>query len=127
MAGGAQADANQGLQGAGSLNKAATFQERAVPAPSLGFQGQDSANEETKRPTAAQRRGGQTHGQENSDPKSILKGSLPYHEQIEQLRDSYIVYKEQCSRCKIQLRPKSKSIIISYKKFLVSFYLNLLV
>ena len=29
---------------------------------------------------------------------------------LEQLRDSYIVYKERCSRCRVQLREKCKHL-----------------
>ena len=57
---------------------------------------------------------------------------------LEQLRDSFIVYKESCSRCKIKLRKKRKCLSLSlnliyhltisqtnkYANFWAHFYLN---
>ena len=85
-------------------NRSSQYQDRGVPEPKLGPQGKDMNKEESKRPG----RRGAVHTSQD-DPFSILDNNQPYHEMLEQLRDSFIVYKENCSRCKIQLRAKCKS------------------
>lgn len=72
--------------------------EISVKKPILGPQGKAMSSEDRNAQLRAKAKQGQTHASDE-DPYSILDGSLPYHLQIEQLRDSYMVYKESFNRC----------------------------
>ena len=80
------------------------MEERGVPKPRLGKSGVDLSREDSSRSSG--RRGAQV---QEDNPETVLELSESYNQLLDQLRDSYIVFKENSSRCKIQLRPKRKS------------------